>query len=141
MSIKQIIAKLQKAHEMYIEKVDISTLADIYAPDVLVHMSPFPDIKGLETYRQSGVAAHQGFSNRHIDWEETVIQGNSVAQRFTTRDRHTGLNPMFPMSPTGKEVITKGGVFYHIKNEKIMEEFWYIDWLGFLQQLGIVPKQ
>lgn len=139
MSIKQIIAKLQKAHEMYIEKVDMNTLAEIYAADVLVHMPPFPDIRGLEEYKQSGAAAHQGFSNRHIDWEETIIQGNSVVQRFTTRDRHTGVNPMNPVPPTGKEVFTQGSVFYHVKNNRIVEEFWYIDFLGFLQQLGVMP--
>jgi predicted ester cyclase len=139
MSLEQIIAKLKKAHEAYIEKSDTNALAEIYAPDVLVHMPPFLDIRGLEAYRQSGAPAHQGFTDRYIEWEETIIQDNTVAHRFTTHDKHTGLNPMFPAPPTGKEIITKGSVFYHVKNNKITEEFWYIDFLGYLQQLGVIP--
>lgn len=138
MSLEKIIAKFKKAHESYIEKVDIDTLAEIYASDVLVHMPPSPDIRGLEAYKQSGVAGHQGFSDRRIDWEETITQGNSVAQRFTTYDKHTGVNPIFSVPPKGKEIITKGSVFYHVKNNKIVEEYWYIDFLGFLQQLGVI---
>jgi predicted ester cyclase len=138
MSIKQVIAKLQKAHETYIEKADTNTLAEIYAPDVLVHMPPFPDIKGLEAYKQGGAVVHQGFTDRRIDWEETITKGNSVVHRFTTYEKHTGLNPIFSVPPKGKEIITKGSVLYRVKNNKIIEEFWYIDFLGFLQQLGVI---
>jgi predicted ester cyclase len=139
MSIKDVIAKLKKAHEAYIEKADINALAEIYAPDILVHMPPFPDIIGLEAYKQSAAAAHQGFTDRSIEWEETIIRGSTVAHRYTTRDKHTGLNPMIPVPPTGKEVVTKGSVFYYVKKNKIVEEFWYVDLLGYFQQLGIVP--
>jgi predicted ester cyclase len=140
MLLEDVITHLKKAHEMYLEKVDIITLSEIYASDVLVHMTPFPDTKGLENYKQKGVSAHEGFTDRHISWEETIIQNNSVALRYTTHEKHTGVNPLFPVPPTGKEVITKGSVFFHVRKNKIIEEFWYIDMLGFLQQLGVIPK-
>jgi ketosteroid isomerase-like protein len=129
-SLQQISDKLKAAHEAYIEKVDINTLTVIYAPDVVVHIPPLPDIKGLEADIQSGDKAHQGFSDRRIDWEQTLVQGDTIALRFSTFDKHI---------PTGKEIVSKGSVFCHIRNDKIIEEFWYIDILGYFQQLGLLP--
>jgi hypothetical protein len=106
------------------------TLAEIYDPEVLVHMPSLPDIKGLELYKQSGEKAHQGFTNRRIDWEVTFIHGTTIAIRFTTIDKFI---------PTDKEIISKGSVFCHMRNDRIIEEFWYIDILGMFQQLGLIP--
>jgi hypothetical protein len=39
----------------------------------------------------------------------------------------------------GKEVIKKGCVVVHIADGKVVEELEYADYLGFLQQLGVVP--
>jgi len=132
MSIEEICAKIKKVHEAYVEKVDMVTLGEIYAPDVVVHMPPLPDIFGLETYKQSGIKAHQGFAERRIEWEETLIQGDTVALRFTTHDKYL---------PMGKNIISRGSVFFHVNNDKIVEEFWNIDILGYFQQLGVIPKQ
>lgn len=41
--------------------------------------------------------------------------------------------------PTGKEVTLKGCIVVHVRDGKIVEEFEYSDYLGFLQQLGVVP--
>ena len=130
MSLEQTASRLKAAHEAYIENVDLVTLAEIYDPEVLVHMPPFPDIKGFELYKQIGKKAHHGFTNRTIDWEETLIQGDTIAIRFTTFDKYV---------PTGKEIISKGSVFCHLRNDRIIEEFWYIDILSYFQQLGLVP--
>jgi predicted ester cyclase len=59
--------------------------------------------------------------------------------RYTTYDRHTGFNPLFPTPPTGKEIEVKGSVFLHVKDNKIVEEFNYVDMLGMMQQLGVIP--
>jgi predicted ester cyclase len=46
---------------------------------------------------------------------------------------------MFSVPPTGKEVIAEGCAFYHVKNGKIVEFIEYSNYLGFFQQLGIIP--
>ena len=138
MSIELIAAKWKKIHEEYIEKADRSTLDEIYAPDVVSHLPPFPDVTGHEGSEKAAVI-HQGFSDRRIDLEETVIQGDTIAMRYTTYDKHTGLNPLFPSPPTGKEIVVKGSVFLHIKDNRIVEEFNYVDMLGMMQQLGVIP--
>ena len=44
-----------------------------------------------------------------------------------------------PIPPSGKEVTLVGCVVVRVEDGKILEEFEYADYLGFLQQLGIVP--
>jgi predicted ester cyclase len=75
----------------------------------------------------------------HVDWEEMISEGDTIAARYTVRAKHTGVNPRFPVQPTGKHVLFKGCLFAHRKNGKDVKVFEYDDWLGFLQQLGIVP--
>jgi hypothetical protein len=89
MSIEEIAAKWKKIHEGYIEKVDRSVLDEIYASDVVFHLPPFPDVTGHEGSKKAA-AIHQGLADRHIDLEETIIQGDTVAMRYTTYDRHIG---------------------------------------------------
>jgi len=37
-----------------------------------------------------------------------ISEGNTIAARYTVRAKHTGVNPQFPVLPTGKEVVFKG---------------------------------
>ena len=73
-----------------------------------------------------------------MDWDEMVVEGNTIAHRFTLHIKHTGHYPAIPVPPEGKEVVIKGSVFLHVKDGKIVEAFQYGDWLGMFQQLGIV---
>jgi predicted ester cyclase len=68
-----------------------------------------------------------------------VAEGDRIAYRYTWRAKHTGQSPTLPIPPTGKEVWMEKCVVAHINDGKIVEEFEYADYLGFLQQLGVVP--
>jgi predicted ester cyclase len=54
------------------------------------------------------------------------------------RMKHTGTSPSLPIPPTGKEVALQGCTVVHVKDGKVSEEWEYSDYLGFLQQLGVV---
>lgn len=138
MSIKKVMAKFTKAHDEA-KKGNVNAFDEAYAPDVLVHLPPYPDTKGLEMYKQASAAENQGLTDIRIVWEENIHEGNNFAYRYTSYAKHTGVNPTLPAQPTGKEIIGKGCAFCHVKNNKIVEIFWYVDLLGFLQQLGVIP--
>jgi len=57
----------------------------------------------------------------------------------TWHGRHTGQSPSLPILPTGKEVTLVGCIVVHVVDGKIVEEFEQSDYLGFLQQLDVVP--
>ena len=72
-------------------------------------------------------------------YEEMISEGNSIAYRYSWRAKHTGQSSSLPIPPSGKEVTLGGCVVVQLADGKIIEEFEYSDYLGFLQQLGVVP--
>jgi predicted ester cyclase len=75
-----------------------------------------------------------------VNWDEVISEGNTAVHRYTIRGNHTGRLPEVPAPPTGKEIVMKGCVVYHLKNGKIFEFIEYFDWLGMMQQLGAIPS-
>jgi predicted ester cyclase len=137
MGTKEAFAKIRYALEEA-ARGNTAPLDEIHDPNIIYHLYPFPDIKGLQAEKQSRVGAWTGFSDMHTDWEEAVSEGDTIIVRYTVRVKHTGVNPQFPVPPTGKEVLLRGCFFSRQKNGKAVEVFEYDDWLGFLQQLGAV---
>ncbi|MBM4467122.1 MAG: ester cyclase [Chloroflexi bacterium] len=140
MSLEELKAKIRWAGEEAWLKGNLDDLGEVYAADYVWHRPPFPDAKGLEAVKESIAGTRSGYSDIQIAYEEMISEGNSIAYRYTWRAKHTGQSPTLPIPPTGKEVTLQGCVVVHIANGKIVEEFEYSDYLGFLQQLGVVPS-
>ena len=138
-SIKEIMARERWAVEEAFNKGNVDALDEVFSPDVVFHSTPFPDIKGLEAYKRNATANRPAFTDRRIEWEEIICEGNTAVQRYIFHMKHTGTNPLLPFPPTGKEVAFKGCVVYRLKNGKIVEFIEYADYLGLFQQLGITP--
>ena len=141
METKELKVKYRLAVEEAYYKGNVDALDEIYLSDVIIHQPPYPDIKGLREYKQAIIAARQAFSGIHFDWEETICEGDVMAIRATWHMKHTGISPKIPVSPTDKEVVMRGSLFFNLKKGKIVEVFEYKDYLGFLKQLGVVPQQ
>jgi predicted ester cyclase len=139
MNTKEMTARDRWAVEEAWCKGNLDALNETMSPDVVVHMSPFTDIRGLEAFKQSFMALREGYSEMRMEWADAVCEGDTIAQRITFFMKHTGVNPVFKAPPTGKEISIMGSNFIRVKDGKIVEEFQYIDFLGTLQQLGIVP--
>jgi predicted ester cyclase len=139
MSLEEFKAKYRRAVEEAWLKGNVDAMDEVLAPDVITHLPPFTDIKGSDSVKQAQLTTRQAYTDIRFDWDEMIGEGNTVACRWTMRMKHTGVSPMFPVPPTGKELVLKGGWFLHLKNDKIVEVFGYDDYLGLHQQLGIVP--
>lgn len=140
MSTKEIMAKERRATEDAFIRGKLNGMDEVFAADAVFHSPPLLDIKGLEAFKQAIAGFRQAFTDIHWNWDEVIAAGNSAVHRYTMRVRHTGAHPMFPVSPTGKELVLNGCVVYHLKNGKIFEFIEYLDWLGLFQQLGVVPS-
>jgi predicted ester cyclase len=79
------------------------------------------------------------YSDIQIAYEEMIGEGDCIAYCYTWQGKHTGQSPTLPIPPTGKEVGMEKCVVVHLADGKIVEEFEYADYLGFLQQVGGVP--
>jgi len=78
-----------------------------------------------------------GFPDIQWTLEETVIEGDKVAARFTMRGTHQGA--FFGVPPTGKKVAVQALNIYHLSGGQIVQEFGQPDLLGLLQQIGAMP--
>ncbi|MDY6917550.1 MAG: ester cyclase [Chloroflexota bacterium] len=139
MSLEEFKARYRSALEEAYYRGNLEALDELYAPDVVIHRPPQPDVKGLTEYKQHVLAARQAYTDIQFDWEEMIGEGNTVALRSTWRMKHTGESPALPVPPTGKEVVMRGGLFIHLKDGKGVEVFEYKDYLGLLQQFGVTP--
>jgi predicted ester cyclase len=118
---------------------NLNALNQIDDPNIVVQSYPFPEMKGLQAVKQVFSGMNAGFSDIRMQWEEMISEGDRYAARYVMRMKHTGTSPMFPIPPTGKEVVVNGCFFAREKNGKDIEVAEYDDWLGMLQQLGVVP--
>jgi hypothetical protein len=57
---------------------------------MICHIPPFPDIKGLEAFKQFCVGVSRMLTELRRTWDEVVIEENTAVQRFTVRGKHTG---------------------------------------------------
>jgi predicted ester cyclase len=112
---------------------------EVYAPDVLSRHPPFPDLHGLDAVKAYVAGAREGYSDIEFEYGEMIAEGDMIAYRYSGRMKHTGTSPSLPVPPTGKELYLEGCVFVRIKEGKIVEEHEFSDYLGFLQQLGLMP--
>jgi predicted ester cyclase len=123
MLLKEIADKFIKANDEFV-KGNMNLFDEIYVPDILSHSFPFPDTHGLDALKRAKAASLQGLSDIAIDWQEVVTEGNTTAHRYTWHAHYIGTLPMSPTPARSEEIGGATSVFYHVKNNKIVEEFW-----------------
>jgi steroid delta-isomerase-like uncharacterized protein len=111
----------------------LSTADELMAADVriVVNNQTVPDIETLKGFCGS---LREAFPDWHSTFEELVIEGERVAERWTGRGTHRGEFQGIPA--TGRQVAVPGTVFYRIVDGKITEFRGQFDWLAMLEQLG-----
>lgn len=139
MSLKAFEAVIQRVGEEAWLRGNVDALDEAYAADYISHKPPFPDTNGLEAVKQSIAGTRQAYSDIEASYTDWIAEGDAIAYRYTMRMKHTGVSPTLPIPATGKEVTLQGCIVVHVKDGKIVEEWEYSDYLGFLQQLGVVP--
>ena len=70
--------------------------------------------------------------------EDQIAEGDRVTTRWTARGTHTGPLPN-GIGPTGKSAVVSGISIERYENGKMAESRVSWDFLGMLQQLGMIP--
>lgn len=139
MTMEAMKRKIEWAGKEAWLKGNLDALDEVYAEDYVWHRPPLPDLSGLAAVKESIGGMREAYTDLEISYDEMIAEGSSVAYRYTWRGHHTGVSPSLPIPPTGKEVVLVGTVVVHVVDGKIVEEFEYSDYLGFMQQLELVP--
>jgi steroid delta-isomerase-like uncharacterized protein len=110
---------------------------ELMAVDAEIHM-PTGEVVSLDELKSFAGAWRESFPDWHSTFEELIVEGDRVAERWTGRGTHRGELQGIP--PTGKRVEAPGSVFYRIVGGKIVEFRGQLDMMSLMQQLGVIPS-
>lgn len=115
----------------------LGLLDEVYHPDYK-HIDPgnplVTDLEGLRTY--VGVL-RTSFPDIHVDVDDMVAEGDSVAKLWTL---HGTFKADFMGIPATNKLVSQSGItVYRMTGSKIRECVWGYDNLSLMQQLGAIP--
>jgi steroid delta-isomerase-like uncharacterized protein len=133
-------ALVHRFFEEVFNKQDQRAAAEIIAPAFVAHHPAFPDgIRGPEGIMQMQGMFHTAFPDLQYSPLDLIADGDKVAVRWSASGTHRGPFQGFPA--TGKAVTIMGIDIFRF-GAKQMEEAWVnSDFLGLMQQLGMIPPQ
>lgn len=138
MSTQNNIALVRRFYEEMCNGRRLDLAGTLFAADRKFHDPQIPGVVGpqaiAETVKvyQTGVEGHWGIEDIFASGEDRVTA------RWTGSGRHTG--NVMGIPPTGKAVRVDAISVFRITGGKIAECWEVWDTLGFLQQLGVVPR-
>ncbi len=110
---------------------DSAFTKDVSYDNVTTHLD------GLDDFKKYYLPFVTSFSNRDFRVLEIYGQGEKVIKRWAFTGTHTAEFAGIPA--TNKKITVEGVTIARIVNGKIAEERDYMDDLGFLTQLGVIP--
>jgi len=137
--LEELVASGRHPVEVAWNEGDVDALDTIYDPNFVRHAPPFSDLKSLAEYKQYIEDSRRTFSDIQFSIDLRITEGDHHATQWAFRAKHTGPSTTIPIPPTGKEVLLVGGTIVHFVDDLIVEEWVYADYLGYFQQLGLVP--
>lgn len=116
---------------------DLAVVDEVVAADGITHALSW----GLPTSRmglkQLVISFRSAFPDLSWTMQDEIIQGDKTAAHWTIRGTHKGV--FIGNSPTGRQIRVQGFIFARTANGRIVENWFLVDQIGILQQLGIIP--
>lgn len=124
----------------YFEGSKQTVFEEFLAPNYVLHLPGTPEpIYGVQGTKQLHVPFFAALPDFQTPVEDVIAEGDKVAVRYTAHATHQG--EYMGIAPTGKPVTMRGMSILRIVDSKIVEEWAMPDFLGLMQQLGVIPKQ
>ena len=122
-----------------IDKGNIGVLDELVAEDYIDHNPPpFPGLgAGREALKQAFRIFQHATPGYHRI-EDQVAEGDKVVTRLTSIGKHEGDLPGAPR--TGNDLAMTSITIHRIANGKLVEKWSEKDVIGFLQQIGVMPR-
>ena len=126
-----------RAWQELMNQRNLTIVDELFAPNYVRHDPHFP-LRGREALKGFVTAMHTGFSALRFTIDDLIVEGNTIVKRFTLTCTHTGAFSGMPAS--GKRLTLTGLTLSRMAHGQILEEWESTDWLGWQQQLGIIPE-
>ena len=109
---------------------------ELYGSDLINHRSAGEKLRGPAAFREWMAEVHTGFPDFEATEEFSFCEGDMVASRLTYSGTHDG--EFMGIPATGEYVKVTGTTINRIEDGKIVESWPETDFLGVLQQVGVV---
>ena len=137
MTTEQNKAIVRRFFEAF-EANDVAALNEVLAPNLVAYTHGSPDPQSRELMLQ-GISMWNASFETHFTTDEQIAEGDKVATRVTMLAIHNR-GAFQGLPPTGKQVENSSVTIERLKDGKIVERRVIGDWIGMLQQLGLVPE-
>jgi steroid delta-isomerase-like uncharacterized protein len=128
---KQLVRRL---YEECLNPGKMELIAQFVADD---YVSPRGE-KGPSGFANPNILLRQGFPDIQYTLEDLIAEGDRVAVRWKWQGTHKG--PFGGFQASQKQLTNEGMAIFQIKDYKIVRVWLQTDRLGFLQEIGAVPK-
>ena len=136
---EELKAKVKRAWEAAYTQGNLDALDDVIGPNIVRHQPPFPDIVGLGALKKFIADARAAYPDCQLTVTKVIAEGDWLATQWIFEGTQIGVSPATGAPPTGKHAKLAGCSMVHGEGGKSVEEWVQGDWLGFLQQLGVIP--
>jgi steroid delta-isomerase-like uncharacterized protein len=139
MSTEDNKALMRRFYEEVVNKKNLAAIDDFLAPNFVNHSASQLGLTGggIQEVKQLMSMTMAAFPDLHYAIEDLIAEGDKVVARLTISGTHQGVFMGIP--PTGKHVTVTDIELFRIANGKAVENWVQPDFLGLLQQLGVVP--
>jgi steroid delta-isomerase-like uncharacterized protein len=115
-----------------------TTIDDLVAPDVLIHMPlPVDAPRPQEAFRQLWEMLLRGLPDLHLTIEDLIAEGDKVVMRASVTGTHQGEYMGLP--PTGKSITYNEIFIWRLAGGRITEMWGVVDVFSQMKQLGVIP--
>jgi steroid delta-isomerase-like uncharacterized protein len=127
--VRRLVENVQNQH-------NLAEIDELYSPNFIDH-SGWADAQGIEGVKAFFTMMFTAFPDMHFIIRQQLAEEDQVATHKTFFGTHLGTFMGIP--PTGKQVSIESMDILTIREGKITEHWSVGDFLGMMQQLGVIP--
>ncbi len=130
---------MRRFYEEVMNQKNLAAIDDFLAPNFVNHSASQLGLTGggIEHVKQYVSMVLKVFPDLHYTVEDLIAEGDKIVARITVSGTQQGAFMGIPS--TGKHVTISDIEIFRITNGKAVENWVQVDFLGLLQQLGVVP--
>jgi steroid delta-isomerase-like uncharacterized protein len=135
---EQYKAHIRRYFQEVVTKGNLEAIPDFVGPNIVFRgpYTPGP-IQGIAAFTELIAMLHAAFSDLQITEEEMVVEGDTVATRWSLSGTHKG--EFMGTGPSGEPFRFTGTAFYQIADGKIVETWTTNNSLETLRELASTP--
>ena len=129
---------VRRAYEEVFNSGNLAAAEEYFGPDFFNYAGPPDWPHGPEGIRRTVTMLRTAFPDLHYTIEEVVVEGETIAARWTARGTHQGMlqGPMGSIPASGRQVAFQGLTMGRVVDGKAGESWVIMDQAGLLRQIG-----